>query len=183
MGCWFRLPITWPLYPTTAIAWCALKPAVRKIRTTISLFCMEIDFMRLLVKDLETQPDEFCIHLTEFPVFKAWGAAPWLQFKHQYCNHFVVAAEPGRCLKLSTATQASRLPFQITGQSLLFQSYLVQIIMLCPLAYFPFESEPNCRIWLQSPHYCYAARPRCCHHTSKLDYLSSKSKQIDFFHI
>lgn len=32
---------------------------------------MAIDFTRLLGKDLETQSDEFCIHLTEFPAFKA----------------------------------------------------------------------------------------------------------------
>lgn len=86
---------------------------------------MAIDFTRLLEKDLETQSDEFCIHLTEFPAFKAWGAAPWLRLEHQYCIHFVGAAEPGRCLKLSIVTQASELPFQITGQSLLFQSYPV----------------------------------------------------------
>lgn len=32
---------------------------------------MAINFMRLLGLDPEIQSDEFCIHLTEFPVFKA----------------------------------------------------------------------------------------------------------------
>lgn len=149
---------------------------------------MAINFMHLLGRGPELQSDHICIHLLpaervshalrnvqsarRSPVAAVRASMRWFNI------HFVDISSWNRCLKLGPSQEPSNCHLQSSANvnARLRYSLVHKFIIWA----FFFSFSQWCHVWFLLPCHAPPIRPLCCRRISKLDYLTSRSKQIDF---